>query len=61
MLKDEIKTLNYRNAIYDNQHFFKDKIVLNIGSGTGLFAMFAAKAGAKIVIGVSLLYYSLSP
>lgn len=52
MLKDEVRTLTYRNAIYQNKHLFKDKVVLDVGSGTGILAMFAAKAGAKHVIGI---------
>lgn len=28
MLKDEVRTLTYRRSIYDNQHLFKDKIVI---------------------------------
>jgi len=52
MLKDEVRTLTYRNAIYHNKHLFKDKVVLDVGSGTGILSMFAAKAGAKHVIGI---------
>jgi protein arginine N-methyltransferase 1 len=52
MLKDEVRTLTYRNAIYHNKHLFKDKVVLDIGSGTGILSMFAAKAGARKVIGI---------
>ncbi|XP_072915919.1 protein arginine N-methyltransferase 1-like isoform X3 [Hemitrygon akajei] len=52
MLKDEIRTLTYRNSIYHNKHVFKDKTVLDVGSGTGILAMFAAKAGAKKVFGI---------
>lgn len=52
MLKDEVRTITYRNSIYHNQHLFKDKIVLDIGSGTGILCLFAAKAGAKKVIGI---------
>eukprot|EP00061_Rhincodon_typus_P005905 g25983.t1 len=51
MLKDEVRTLTYRNSMYHNKHLFKDKIVLDVGSGTGILCMFAAKAGAKKVIG----------
>ena len=53
MLKDEVRTLTYRNAIYHNRHLFKGKVVLDVGSGTGILAMFAARAGARKVIGVS--------
>ncbi|CAJ0835642.1 113_t:CDS:10 [Entrophospora sp. SA101] len=53
MLKDEVRTLSYRTAIYQNKHLFKDKIVLDVGSGTGILSMFAAKAGAKHVYGVT--------
>jgi len=52
MLKDEVRTLSYRNAICNNKHLFKDKIVLDVGCGTGILSMFAAQAGAKMVIGI---------
>uniref|UniRef100_A0A1B6EFM7 type I protein arginine methyltransferase n=1 Tax=Clastoptera arizonana TaxID=38151 RepID=A0A1B6EFM7_9HEMI len=52
MLKDEVRTLTYRNSMYHNKHLFKDKVVLDIGCGTGILSMFAAKAGASRVIGV---------
>lgn len=65
LLKDEIRTKTFRNAIINNRHLFKDKVVLEIGCGVGIFSLFAAKAGAKMVIAVSsfqlyenrLLYY----
>ena len=53
MLKDEVRTMTYRNSMYHNTHLFKNKIVLDVGCGTGILSMFAAKAGAKRVIGVS--------
>nr|XP_048688668.1 protein arginine N-methyltransferase 1 isoform X3 [Caretta caretta] len=52
MLKDEVRTLTYRNSMFHNRHLFKDKVVLDVGSGTGILCMFAAKAGAKRVIGI---------
>lgn len=52
MLKDEVRTLTYRNAMYHNKHLFKGKIVLDVGCGTGILSMFAAKAGAAKVIAV---------
>ncbi|KAG0237976.1 type I protein arginine N-methyltransferase Rmt1 [Actinomortierella wolfii] len=54
MLKDEVRTLSYRASIYQNRHLFKDKVVLDVGCGTGILSMFAAKAGAKMVIGVDM-------
>lgn len=54
MLKDEVRTKSYRDAIYQNKHIFKDKIVLDVGCGTAILSMFAVKAGAKHVIGVDM-------
>lgn len=54
MLKDEVRTLTYRNSMYHNRHLFKDKVVLDVGCGTGVLSMFAAKAGAKKVIGIEM-------
>merc|ERR1719163_2198225 len=52
MLKDEVRTRSYRDAIYQNSHIFKDKVVLDVGCGTGILSMFAARAGARKVYGV---------
>jgi protein arginine N-methyltransferase 1 len=52
MLKDEVRTMTYRNSMYHNPHLFKNKVVLDIGCGTGILCMFAAKAGARKVIGI---------
>merc|ERR1712098_245295 len=54
MLKDEVRTLTYRNAMYHNRHLFKDKIVLDVGCGTGILSMFAAKSGASKVYGIDM-------
>ena len=54
MLKDQVRTLSYRNAIMQNGHLFKDKVVLDVGCGTGILSMFASKAGAKQVIGIDM-------
>ncbi|KAF3102790.1 type I protein arginine N-methyltransferase Rmt1 [Orbilia oligospora] len=54
MLKDEVRTNSYKNAIYQNRHLFKDKIVLDVGCGTSILSMFAAKAGAKHVYAVDM-------
>lgn len=52
MLKDTVRTETYMNAIVNNSHLFKDKVVLDVGCGTGVLSMFAAKAGAKHVYGI---------
>ncbi|RKF77234.1 Protein arginine N-methyltransferase 1 [Golovinomyces cichoracearum] len=54
MLKDEVRTRSYMNAITQNKHLFKDKIVLDVGCGTAILSMFAVRAGAKHVIGVDM-------
>lgn len=35
MLKDAVRTDAYRDFIYNNKDLFKDKVVLDIGCGTG--------------------------
>ena len=42
----------YQNAILKNSDLFKGKVVLDIGCGTGILSIFAAKAGAEHVYGV---------
>ncbi|KDQ27505.1 hypothetical protein PLEOSDRAFT_1089362 [Pleurotus ostreatus PC15] len=54
MLKDSVRTGSYRTAIINNPHLFKGKTVLDVGCGTGILSMFAAKAGAKHVVGVDM-------
>ncbi|KAJ3140894.1 hypothetical protein HK100_008433 [Physocladia obscura] len=52
MLKDVVRTDSYRDCFYSNKDFFKNKIVLDVGCGTGILSMFAAKSGAKHVYAV---------
>ncbi len=48
MLKDGVRTRTYMNAIMNNAFMFKDKIVLDIGCGTGILSLFSAKVrGAR--------------
>lgn len=52
MLQDTVRTDAYRDFIYGHKHLFKDKVVLDVGCGTGILSMFCARAGAKRVIAV---------
>ncbi|KAI5862151.1 protein arginine N-methyltransferase 1 [Durotheca rogersii] len=57
MLKDEVRTRSYMNAIVQNKHLFHDKVVLDVGCGTAILSIsfrFAVRAGAKHVIGVDM-------
>ncbi|KAF8388847.1 hypothetical protein HHK36_025527 [Tetracentron sinense] len=52
MLKDTVRTKTYQNVIYQNSFLFKNKVVLDVGAGTGILSLFCAKAGAKHVYAV---------
>ncbi|CAG8477273.1 12358_t:CDS:10 [Ambispora leptoticha] len=52
MLKDRVRTEGYRDFIYENKDIFKGKVVLDVGCGTGILSLFAARAGASKVISV---------
>ncbi|XP_053539162.1 protein arginine N-methyltransferase 3 isoform X1 [Ictalurus punctatus] len=62
MLKDKVRTESYRDFMYGNPDLFKDKVVLDVGCGTGILSMFAACSGAKKVIGVDqseIIYHAM--
>lgn len=52
MLKDIVRTKTYQNVIYQNSFLFKNKVVLDVGAGTGILSLFCAKAGAKHVYAI---------
>ncbi|CAM8889654.1 unnamed protein product [Rhodiola kirilowii] len=52
MLKDSVRTKSYQNVIYQNKFLFKDKVVLDVGAGTGILSLFCAKAGARHVYAI---------
>lgn len=52
MLSDTVRTKTYRDFILQNKDLFKDKVVLDVGCGTGILSLFCADAGAKQVIAV---------
>ncbi|XP_064476351.1 histone-arginine methyltransferase CARMER-like isoform X3 [Ornithodoros turicata] len=52
MMQDYIRTSTYQRAILVNTDDFKDKVVLDVGAGSGILSFFAAQAGARKVYAV---------
>jgi len=52
MLKDEVRTKAYQDAIIKNPTLFQDQVVIDVGAGTGILSIFCAQAGAKRVYAV---------
>ena len=52
MLEDHKRTGAYYQAVMQNRRQFKDKVVLDVGAGSGILAIFAALAGASRVYAV---------
>jgi histone-arginine methyltransferase CARM1 len=52
MLADYMRTGTYQKAIYGNSTDFHGKVVLDVGTGTGILAFFALQAGAARVYAV---------
>jgi predicted RNA methylase len=42
MLRDETRTHAYHYAIELMKEYFKDKLVMDVGAGTGILSIFAA-------------------
>ncbi|CAD5210496.1 unnamed protein product [Bursaphelenchus okinawaensis] len=52
MLQDYVRTSTYQNAFLWNCGDFENKVVLDVGAGTGILSFFAVQAGAKKVYAV---------
>ena len=49
MMQDFVRTSTYQKAIHSNLADFRDKIVLDVGAGSGILSFFAQQAGAAKV------------
>ncbi|KAL5836082.1 hypothetical protein ACOSQ4_015579 [Xanthoceras sorbifolium] len=52
MLSDRVRMDAYYNAIFQNKHHFQGKTVLDVGTGSGILAIWSAQAGARKVYAV---------
>ncbi|KAH7928744.1 protein arginine N-methyltransferase [Leucogyrophana mollusca] len=52
MIQDKVRTSTYASFILTNPILFRDAVVLDVGCGTGILSLFAAKSGAKHVYAV---------
>ncbi|XP_010925253.1 protein arginine N-methyltransferase PRMT10 [Elaeis guineensis] len=52
MLSDRVRMDAYYNAVFQNKHHFRGKVVLDVGTGSGILAIWCAQAGAKKVYAV---------
>jgi len=52
MMQDYVRTSTYQRAILGNAVDFQDKIVLDVGAGSGILSFFAVQAGAAKVYAI---------
>lgn len=52
MLQDYVRTYTYQRAVLSNLDDFKNKVILDVGAGSGILSFFAAQAGARRVYAV---------
>uniref|UniRef100_A0A0A9XU93 type I protein arginine methyltransferase n=1 Tax=Lygus hesperus TaxID=30085 RepID=A0A0A9XU93_LYGHE len=52
MLQDYVRTSTYQRAVLSNSEDFRDKVVLDVGAGSGILSFFAVQAGARKVYAV---------
>jgi len=61
MLRDKERMTSYHRAIMSNPEDFSGKVVLDVGSGTGVLACWCARAGARKGDCLSSSFSSSSP
>lgn len=52
MIQDKVRTSTYASFILKSPTLFQDAVVLDVGCGSGILSLFAARGGAKRVIAV---------
>jgi len=52
MLQDHVRTGAYQRAFVNNSLDFEGKVVMDVGTGTGILAFFALQAGARKVYAI---------
>ncbi|CAH8359880.1 unnamed protein product [Eruca vesicaria subsp. sativa] len=52
MISDKVRTEAYRDALLKNPSLMSGSVVMDVGCGTGILSLFAAKAGASRVVAV---------
>ncbi|XP_077004416.1 histone-arginine methyltransferase CARM1-like isoform X3 [Tamandua tetradactyla] len=52
LMQDFVRTATYHRAILQNHSDFEDKVVLDVGCGSGILSFFAVQAGARRVYAV---------
>uniref|UniRef100_A0A183HTT1 type I protein arginine methyltransferase n=1 Tax=Onchocerca flexuosa TaxID=387005 RepID=A0A183HTT1_9BILA len=52
MMQDYVRTSTYQRAIHVNAKDFLDKVVLDVGAGSGILSFFAIQSGARHVYAV---------